>query len=129
MRRTGFMLTLLASAVLSVVPPTVEQLMAQTTRERVITEEKVITHQSTSQPSIPPGFTVTEPPPPLREDLRATQPSPTAVWVPGYWTWNNGWQWTAGHWEQPPQQRTAWVPGQWVQQGPNWVWRPGYWQE
>jgi len=55
-------------------------------------------------------------------------PSSASVWVPGYWTWNNGWQWITGHWELPPQRMSTWVPGQWMPQGQNWVWLPGHWQ-
>jgi hypothetical protein len=71
---------------------------------------------------------VSQAPPPLRQEVLTMAPSPAHLWVPGYWTWNNGWQWVSGRWEQPPQQRTTWMPGQWVQQGPNWVWHPGHWQ-
>jgi hypothetical protein len=28
----------------------------------------------------------------------------------------------------PPPAAPQWVPGQWVQEGPNMVWRPGYWR-
>lgn len=28
----------------------------------------------------------------------------------------------------PPPAPRQWVPGQWVQQGPELVWRPGHWQ-
>ena len=72
------------------------------------------------------------PPPPPRQEIIITAPSPQHVWVAGYWTWNNGWQWVPGHWEVPPQRlvqrQTIWVPGQWVQRGLDWVWRPGHWE-
>lgn len=128
MRRTGCIVPFLACAFLLVVSSMTEPLLAQTTRERVIIEEKVTTtHQSTTQTPLPsPGFTVTEPPPPPRQETITT--APAQVWVPGFWTWQNGWQWVAGSWEQPPQQMTTWVSGQWVQQGPNWAWCPEHWQ-
>jgi len=69
-----------------------------------------------------------QPPPPLRQEAMTMPPSSVYVWVPGYWTWNNGWQWTAGHWELPPQRMTTWVPGEWMARGQYWIWRPGHWQ-
>ena len=71
---------------------------------------------------------VSQPPPPQREEMIPLAPLLSSVWVPGYWAWNSGWQWVAGHWAQPPQGRTTWVPGQWMPQDQSWVWRPGRWQ-
>jgi hypothetical protein len=104
--------------------------------EEVITRRQVIIQETL--PPAPPRSVLTEvvvrqpPPQPLREEVIVTAPSPQHVWVSGYWTWNNGWRWMAGHWELPPQrvaQRlTVWVPGQWMQSGYEWVWRPGHWE-
>ena len=103
--------------------------------EEVITRRETVT-QETMLPTPPRRVAreilVTQPPPPPRQEVIITAPSPQHVWVSGYWTWNNGWQWVPGHWEMPPQrlaQRpSVWVPGKWVQSGPNWIWRPGHWE-
>jgi len=156
MKRTGMLLTLLASTILVFVvacggkheapqvqrertvvvpapqpapPPAPGQVVS---RETVTTE---VVRDRTTPAEMARGVTqetreliAQQPPPPLRQEAMTMPPSSAYVWVPGYWTWNNGWQWTAGHWELPPQRMTTWVPGQWVPQGQNWVWRPGLWQ-
>jgi len=92
--------------------------------QSVTTREKTITIERAPAPEM----TVPQPPPPPRAEVQLPPPAPTSIWVPGYWTWNNGWVWVQGRWEQPPEHRVTWVPGQWVQQGNAWVWRPGYWE-
>jgi len=87
MRRTEFMLTLLASASLLVVSTLPEQLWAQTTRERVITEEKVtITTTTVTSPVVLTREIIVQqaPPPPQQETIIAS--STEQVWVPGTWT-------------------------------------------
>ena len=103
--------------------------------EEVITRKETITQETV--PSVPPRrvapeVVVRQAPPPPRQEVIIAAPSPRHVWVAGYWTWSNGWQWVPGHWDVPPQrlaQRpSVWMPGQWVQRGPDWVWRPGHWE-
>lgn len=140
MRPTWCILALLASAPCPIVsaftaaPP--EQRMAQSTQERMIVRERgATTHQELTAQSLsaPTGLSITasvvsQPPPPPREETIPLAPLLSSVWVPGYWAWNNAWQWVAGHWAQPPGGTATWVPGQWVPQGQNWLWRPGHWQ-
>jgi len=129
MRRTGFILPLLASASLLVVSSMPEQLWAQATRERVTTEEKVTTTTTTTSPvTLTKEIIVQQAPPPPQQETVVAPPA-GQIWVPGTWTWvSNSWQWVSGRPEPLPPQKATWVPGQWVQQGPNWVWRPGHWE-
>lgn len=143
MRRAWCLLALLACTLLLVVsaftdvqatPP--EQYLAQSLQEGVHRRDKgMTTHQEIVAQRLPAptGLSITEsvvsqPPPPPRAEMIPLAPLPSHVWMPGYWAWNSGWQWVAGHWVQPPRGATTWVPGQWVTQGQNWVWRPGRWQ-
>ncbi len=114
MRRIWCLLALLVSTPLLVV--------AAFTQERTAQSLPAPTRLSITQ-SI-----ASQPPPLPREETIPLAPLPSSIWVPGYWSWNNGWQWVAGHWAQPPQGTTTWVPGQWRPQGQNWVWLPGHWQ-
>jgi hypothetical protein len=74
-------------------------------------------------PMPPPGQSELVPPPP---------PSnvPT-VWQPGHWRYtgvtSNPWTWQNGQYVAVPQGASAWVPGQWQQQGGGFVWREGHW--
>ena len=143
MGRTWCLLVLLASTPWLVVsaftdvqaaPP--EQRMAQSSQERLITQERgTTTHQELTAQSLPAPSrlsitqsVVPQPPPLPREETIPLAPLPSSVWVPGYWSWNNGWQWVAGHWAQSPLGTTTWVPGQWMPQGQNWACLPGRWQ-
>jgi hypothetical protein len=73
------------------------------------------------------------PPPPPMSELVPPPPAsavPT-VWQPGHWRYTgvtgNPWSWRPGQYVTVPSGATAWVPGQWQQQGPGWVWREGHW--
>lgn len=152
MKRTGILLTLLASMTLVLIvacggkyaePPvqretTVVPAPPPPASGQVVSRETVTTEvvRDRTRPAemargiseTAHGLVVQQPPPPLHQEAMTMPPSSAYVWVSGYWTWNNGWQWVAGHWELPPQRTTTWVPGQWVPQGQHWVWRPGHWQ-
>jgi hypothetical protein len=50
------------------------------------------------------------PPAPQAPQAIPAQPSPSHVWIDGYWTWrNNRYEWMAGHWEVPPFSGARWV--------------------
>ncbi len=73
------------------------------------------------------------PPPPAMSELVPPPPvsaTPT-VWQPGHWRYSginsSPWSWENGRYVAVPPGATAWVPGQWQQQGSGWVWREGHW--
>src|SRR5580658_10639838 len=73
-------------------------------------------------PSVPP-----EPPPPA--ELQTAQPTPSAVWIYGYYVFNgNGYTWVAGHWEIPPPNCVAFVRPHWRYRGGAYVYVQGYWR-
>lgn len=69
------------------------------------------------------------PPAPLVETV-PPQPSGNAVWIPGYWSFENGqsYGWVAGHWEIPPAGYRTYVPPHWIQQGGTSTYVRGSWQ-
>lgn len=68
-------------------------------------------------------------PAPMVENQPA-QPNPSAVWVSGYWSYENGsnYVWVPGRWEMPPQGRSTFQPPQWTRQGDGYVYTRGYWR-
>lgn len=77
-----------------------------------------------------PTYIVAEQPPPPRTIIvsRPPPPWPDAVWVGGYWTWNNGqFFWVTGRWIAP---RTGYVyvQPQWHRRGHQWVFIAGYYR-
>ena len=78
-----------------------------------------------------PGATttiVTEAPPALQQEVVLAQPSPSDVWIAGYWSWRNSrYEWIAGHWELPPNSSSVWVAPTWQQQGNGYKFTEGYW--
>lgn len=77
----------------------------------------------------PPVVVLKEAPPSPRIEEVTPKPSADYVWIPGYWAWRAGQQqWTAGHWEVPPQVGAKWVAPKWERQGDGYVFIQGYWQ-
>ena len=69
---------------------------------------------------------VTDPPPPLRVEVRPSPPTEFAIWIDGYWAWGgNDYYWVPGHWERSP--RGVWVPGRWEQGDRGYYWVKGHW--
>jgi hypothetical protein len=75
------------------------------------------------------------PPPPPPSELQTAQPTPSAVWIYGYydWQWNQqasvyGYVWVPGHWEIPPPGAVAFVRPHWRYRGGTYVYIRGYWR-
>jgi hypothetical protein len=80
-------------------------------------------------PPTPPVAVTTEPPPPLQREVIVERPSPTHVWINGYWAWRgNRHVWVPGHWERPPADRLVWVEPRWERRGNGYVLVEGYWR-
>jgi len=80
-----------------------------------------------SSASVAPPIVVDTPPPPPRTEAPPPAPSATAVWAPGYWSWNNGqYEWVAGHWEVS-QAGYSWVPHRWENVNGRWQLTGGAW--
>ena len=62
-------------------------------------------------------------------DVVSPQPSPYAVWIPGYWDWN-GYQysWVAGYWTVPPAGYHVYVRGGWIVRNGGHYYRRPYWR-
>lgn len=73
-----------------------------------------------------------QPPLPPAAQAESVTPRPTneAVWVPGYWSYENGnsYSWVAGHWEIPPAGYRTFQPPQWERQGDGYVYVRGHWR-
>ena len=68
-------------------------------------------------------------PPPLRVEEVKTRPTPSHVWVAGYWKWAGvNYVWVEGRWVVAKRGKT-WVPGTWEHRGSFWVWKPGRWEK
>jgi outer membrane protein with glycine zipper/YXWGXW repeat-containing protein len=69
------------------------------------------------------------PPPPPGPEIMSPQPSPYAVWVPGYYAFDGQqYGWIAGRWEVPPPQYHYFVRAHWAYRGGNYVYIRGYWR-
>jgi hypothetical protein len=79
-------------------------------------------------PEIAEGTVVeSDPPAPIVEYV-PTAPYPDYVWLGGFWGWNGGWYWHAGHYAPRPFRGAAWVSGGWVRGGHGWAWHGGRWR-
>jgi len=88
---------------------------------------RVIVHDAYPPPIVMQRAPQTPPPPP-RVETPPPLPSPSHVWIEGYWVWERGWVWRPGVWVVRPQPRAVWVPGHWTRVPRGHVWRPGHWR-
>jgi hypothetical protein len=100
-------------------------------RRRVIVVHEAYSPPLVVQPApqgqLPP-VTVMEPPPAPRVETPPPAPSPSHVWVEGYWVWERGWVWRRGVWVVRPRPGVVWVPGHWNRVPRGWTWVPGHWR-
>lgn len=90
-------------------------------------------HEAFAGPSTdvanPGRIVASKPPPALLESPSAKKLGPSAVWVPGYWSWDPTavrYAWVSGVWRlAPPGMR--WLPGYWKQAKEGWRWCGGFW--
>ena len=83
-----------------------------------------------AQPSAPQEIVVTAPPPPPQRAVIYERPSPTHIWVQGYWVWRGSRHvWVAGYWAMPPRHNVVWVPARWEMRGNRYVFVDGYWRD
>jgi hypothetical protein len=71
------------------------------------------------------------PPPPYagRPEVIVSQPTPNAVWIPGYWEWTGAqYTWTPGYWAVPPVGFQVYVEGGWIFRGGGYFYRRPYWR-
>ena len=67
-----------------------------------------------SAPTQPSQIIVTAPPPPPQREVVYERPTPTHVWIPGYWSWRGGRHvWTQGYWAMAPRPNSMWVQPRW----------------
>jgi hypothetical protein len=71
-----------------------------------------------------------EPPiPPPPADIVSPQPTPSAVWIAGYYNFDGyNYAWVAGHWEIPPTTYAVFVRPHWVYRGGSYIYIRGYWR-
>jgi hypothetical protein len=67
-------------------------------------------------------------PPAAQAETQSPQPGPDYVWIQGYWVWGgNGYNWTPGFWQQPPQTGYVWVAPQYEHIDRGYRYRSGRW--
>jgi len=81
-----------------------------------------------STPEVAEGTVVYDTPPaPIVEYIPAN-PYPDYVWLDGFWGWNGGWYWVAGHYGRPPHRGAVWMKGGWSHGSRGWAWHGGRWR-
>ena len=69
------------------------------------------------------------PPRPAMAEAVTPPPSPSAVWIPGYWAYDGSrYAWVAGRWEIPPPNFHTYVAPYWAYQGGAYTYVPGSWR-
>lgn len=84
------------------------------------------------EPPAHEAFRAMHPPPaPITERPNSASPDPKAVWIKGYWEWDDARQdfaWAVGGWRVPPPGK-VWVDGAWKQDEKGWYRVPGSWAD
>ena len=77
-----------------------------------------------------PGMVAPKAPLASIEEVPPDERPSGAVWIPGYWAWDDDRQdflWVSGIWRVPPP-NVGWVPGYWTQTAQGWQWTTGFWK-
>lgn len=105
-------------------------LSAEVAQVKPYTEGAV--HEAYVTPSTEGGAVIRsisqQPPQPINE-LIPPQCHSEAIWIAGYWSWNEeikDFIWISGLWRRVPPNH-VWIPGVWKQFGSDWAWLPGFW--
>jgi hypothetical protein len=89
-------------------------------------------HEAFAMPATEPvpATPVNKPPPkPIDEMPPAEKPEGNAVWIPGYWAWDEDrkdYLWVSGTWRVPPPGQ-HWMSGYWKEEAGQWHWVGGFW--
>ena len=68
-------------------------------------------------------------PPPMLVDLPPPQAFSEAVWIGGYWTWQDRWVWASGRWAAPPQPYLVWANPYYENRNGGVVFVTGHWHD
>jgi hypothetical protein len=68
-------------------------------------------------------------PPPVVVEAQPESPGPDYIWIPGAWSWNNGWTWEKGHYDRPPATGQIWIAPQYEDRDGRHVYIRGEWRE
>jgi hypothetical protein len=66
-------------------------------------------------------------PPPLLDEAIPPPPYPDAIWIGGYWVWQDDWVWARGRWLAPPQRDYRWVGPYYEHRGDSIIFINGFW--
>ncbi|MBI2803428.1 MAG: YXWGXW repeat-containing protein [Planctomycetes bacterium] len=89
-------------------------------------------HEAFASPLTEPKATpvlAKKPPQPIEEMPPEDRPEGDAVWIGGYWAWDDDradFLWVSGCWRVRPAGK-EWVPGYWRANAANWQWVSGFW--
>ncbi|RIK77434.1 MAG: hypothetical protein DCC68_17390 [Planctomycetota bacterium] len=75
------------------------------------------------------GVTISKEPPETIEEIPPAEKPEGAVWIPGYWSWDDEREdfiWVSGVWRVPPSGQ-RWVAGYWTQADDGFRWVGGFW--
>jgi len=68
-------------------------------------------------------------PPPPQPEVIVVQPSPAAVWIPGFWAYEGrSYVWVSGYWAVPPPHHRHFVQPHWERDRGGYVYIRGYWR-
>ena len=113
--------------------------------EHEVVREQPIVQQAPASPQ-PERVVVMQPPPAPQESMPPAPAASGYTWLPGHYTWHDGWQWEPGQWVPgnvrpmpapydespssvaPPSGASQWVPGYWDYNGSDWAWTRGHWE-
>ena len=67
-------------------------------------------------------------PPRPQYERRTPRPHRDAVWIRGYWHWQDDrWAWMSGRWEEPRDRHARWINARYRREGSAWRYEPAHW--